>query len=36
VIDGALDEYFRLAGWDGATGNPTPETMTRLGLAWVS
>jgi aldehyde:ferredoxin oxidoreductase len=36
VIEGALDEYFRLAGWDGATGNPTPETMTRLGLAWVS
>ena len=36
VIEGALDEYYRLAGWDGATGNPTPETMTRLGLAWVS
>jgi aldehyde:ferredoxin oxidoreductase len=36
VIEGALDEYFRLAGWDGATGNPTPETMARLGLAWVS
>jgi aldehyde:ferredoxin oxidoreductase len=31
-----LDEYFRLAGWDGSTGNPTPETMSRLGLAWVS
>ena len=36
VIEGALDEYYRLAGWDGQTGNPTPETMTRLGLAWVS
>ena len=35
VIEGALDEYYRLAGWDVATGNPMPETMTRLGLAWV-
>lgn len=36
VIEGALDEYYRLAGWDGQTGNPTPETLTRLGLDWVS
>jgi aldehyde:ferredoxin oxidoreductase len=36
AIDGALDEYYRLAGWDGATGNPTPETLARLGLDWVS
>ena len=36
VIDGALDEYYRLAGWDGETGNPTPETLARLGLDWVS
>ena len=35
VIAGALDEYYRLAGWDGATGNPTPETMSRLGLEWA-
>jgi len=35
VIEGALDEYYRLAGWDPQTGNPTPETMTRLGLDWV-
>jgi aldehyde:ferredoxin oxidoreductase len=35
VIDGALDEYFRLAGWDGRTGNPTPDTLARLGLDWV-
>jgi aldehyde:ferredoxin oxidoreductase len=35
VIEGALDEYYRLAGWDGRTGNPTPETMARLGLDWV-
>lgn len=35
-IEGALDEYFRLAGWDGQTGNPTPATLARLGLDWVS
>jgi len=35
-IEGALDEYYRLAGWDGRTGNPTPETMARLGLEWTS
>jgi aldehyde:ferredoxin oxidoreductase len=35
VIEGALDEYYRLAGWDVATGNPTAETMERLGLAGV-
>ncbi len=36
VMEGALDEYYRLAGWDGQTGNPTPETLARLGLDWVS
>lgn len=36
AIDGALDEYYRLAGWDGRTGNPTPATLARLGLDWVS
>ncbi len=36
AIEGALDEYYRLAGWDVASGNPTPETLERLGLAWVS
>jgi aldehyde:ferredoxin oxidoreductase len=35
AIEGALDEYYRLAGWDGQTGNPTPETLARLGLDWV-
>jgi len=35
VIEGALDEYYRLAGWDGQTGNPTPATLARLGLDWV-
>jgi aldehyde:ferredoxin oxidoreductase len=36
VIEGALDEYYRLAGWDVATGNPTPDTLARLGLGWVA
>jgi len=35
VIEGALDEYYRLAGWDVESGNPTPATMERLGLGWV-
>ncbi|HSW42159.1 MAG TPA: aldehyde ferredoxin oxidoreductase family protein [Patescibacteria group bacterium] len=35
-IEGALDAYYRLAGWDGRTGNPTPATLDRLGLGWVS
>ena len=35
MIEGALDEYYRLAGWDATTGNPTPDTLARLGLAWV-
>jgi len=36
VIEHALDEYFEMAGWDVATGNPTPETTARLGLDWVA
>jgi aldehyde:ferredoxin oxidoreductase len=35
-VGAALDEYYRLAGWDAATGNPTPETLARLGLDWVA
>jgi aldehyde:ferredoxin oxidoreductase len=35
-VSTALDEYYRLAGWDKRTGNPTPETLSRLGLAWIS
>lgn len=36
VIEGALDEYYRLAGWDTTTGNPTPDTLARLGLEWTA
>jgi aldehyde:ferredoxin oxidoreductase len=32
----ALDEYYRQAGWDVKTGNPTRETLEGLGLAWVA
>jgi aldehyde:ferredoxin oxidoreductase len=35
-IERALDEYYRLAGWDARTGNPTPETLARLGLEWTA
>jgi aldehyde:ferredoxin oxidoreductase len=34
-MERALDEYYRLAGWDASTGNPTPETLGRLGLEWA-
>jgi len=34
-IERAKDEYYRLAHWDELTGNPTPETLERLGLGWV-
>ena len=27
-----VDEYYRLAGWDVATGKPLPETIKQLGL----
>lgn len=35
-LEEAKDSYYRLAGWDVATGNPTPETLARLGLGWVA
>jgi aldehyde:ferredoxin oxidoreductase len=35
-IEAAKDEYYRLAGWDAATGNPTPGTLSRLGLGWTT
>jgi len=34
-IELAKDEYYRQARWDELTGNPTPETLARLGLGWV-
>lgn len=28
--------YYEMAGWDVETGNPTPETLDALGLAWIA
>ena len=30
-----LTTYYEYAGWDAETGNPTQETIERLGLGWV-
>ena len=32
----AVSEYYAQAGWDPASGNPTPETYERLGIGWVT
>ncbi len=34
-VEAAKDEYYRQAGWDVASGNPTEATLERLGLAWI-
>ena len=34
-IEWAKDLYYRMAGWDVETGNPTPERLQELGLAWA-
>jgi aldehyde:ferredoxin oxidoreductase len=34
-LEHAKDEYYRLNGWDQATGNPTPEKLASLGLEWI-
>ncbi|HLE27676.1 MAG TPA: aldehyde ferredoxin oxidoreductase family protein [Anaerolineales bacterium] len=31
-----MDWYYEMAGWDKATGNPTPETLKRLELEWAT
>lgn len=36
VFDKALTEYYRQCGWDEENGNPTRDTLTRLGLDWVA
>jgi aldehyde:ferredoxin oxidoreductase len=35
-FDSALDEYYRQAEWDPATGNPTRATLEELELGWVA
>ena len=34
-FEAALEMYYEMAGWDPVTGNPTPETLDRLGLGWL-
>ena len=31
----AQEWYYCMSGWNDDTGNPTPETLARLGLEWV-
>jgi aldehyde:ferredoxin oxidoreductase len=32
----AQDKYYEFAGWDKTSGNPTPATLERLELDWIS
>ncbi len=33
--EGMVNQYYRLMGWDEATGKPLPETLRKLGLDYV-
>lgn len=35
-LERGKDIYYRLAGWSQETGNPTPETLARVGLDWLA
>jgi len=35
VLDGMLDAYYELMGWDKKTGKPLPDTLRRLGLEYT-
>lgn len=35
-LETAKDLYYRLAGWDVETGNPTPERLDELGIGWAA
>lgn len=35
-LEAALDMYYEQAGWDVATGIPTRETLTAVGLDWAA
>ncbi len=35
VLDGMLDDYYKLMGWDVRTGKPLPETLKKLGLEYT-
>ena len=32
-LDDMLDMYYEKMGWDRNTGEPLPETLSRLGIA---
>jgi len=34
-LERVKDVYYRLAGWDAATGNPTPQKLEALKLGWI-
>lgn len=34
-VEKAKDIYYKLAGWDVITGNPTKEKLVELGLEWL-
>lgn len=34
-VAAALDLYYKFAGWDPATGNPTEAALKRLSLDWL-
>jgi aldehyde:ferredoxin oxidoreductase len=35
-LEQAKQEYYRQSGWDPKTGNPTRQTLDRLGLEWAA
>jgi len=35
-VEGALETYYELSGWDAESGNPTSEKLEELGLSWIS
>jgi aldehyde:ferredoxin oxidoreductase len=35
-LEEAKDLYYRLAGWDVETGNPTAERLEELGIGWAA
>ena len=35
-LEAGKDMYYRMAGWDVSTGNPTPDKLAELGLGWIA
>jgi aldehyde:ferredoxin oxidoreductase len=36
VINRMVEDYYRWMGWDPQTGKPTPDTLAKYGLEWVT